>query len=430
GLHHFRPGTSSVLYAFPWKEFSGDFILWLLMGLGMAVFYTLHLRAPYLTGVKVLLGCVSFGLFGGMLSFLSMEKKIIEFLRERKIDITVSPKTLFSVSKKMLLLVLTVLGFMVLAIVLMVFMDIQYLLSHEAFPGPDIYFGIFKEVLFAFTVLLALSLLILGRYSQNLRAVLALQLRVMEDISQGKYDTRVPVVSNDEFGLIAAKTNQMISGLRDRDFCQVSFGRYVTPEVSEKVLKGEIPLEGEMRDVTILFCDLRGYTTFVEMRKPKEVVHFLNEYFTEMERTIKEHKGIVLQYIGDEIEAVFGAPLDLQDHPEMAVRAALEMRKRLKELNIKRETLGEKPVDHGIGIHTGTVLAGSVGSPDRLVYAMVGDTVNSASRIQDLNKKFGTDILISQATRDLITGSDVGLSSLGKVSLRGKSEEIEIYRVS
>ncbi|MBU1904600.1 MAG: hypothetical protein KJ573_13550, partial [Proteobacteria bacterium] len=263
----------------------------------MAVFYTLHLRAPFLTGVKVLLGCVSFGLFGGMLSFLSMEKKIIEFLRERKIDITVSPKTLFSVSKKMLLLVLTVLGFMVVAILLMVFMDIQYLLSHEGFPGPDIYFGIFKEVLFAFTVLLVLSLLILGRYSQNLRAVLARQLRVMEDISQGKYDTRVPVVSNDEFGLIAAKTNQMISGLRDRDFCQISFGRYVTPEVSEKVLKGEIPLEGEMRDVTILFCDLRGYTTFVEMRK------------------------------------------------------------RLKELNIKRETLGEKPVDHGIGIHTGTVLA-------------------------------------------------------------------------
>ena len=105
------------------------------------------------------------------------------------------------------------------------------------------------------------------------------------------------------------------------------------------------------------------------------------------------------------------------------------MRKSLKALNERRESSGEIPIAHGIGVHTGEVLAGSVGSPDRLVYAMVGDTVNSASRIQVLNKTFGTDILISETTKDLIKDNDFNLSSLGKMALKGKSEEIEVYKV-
>jgi len=399
------------------------------MGLIMGMIYLIYFQAPFLTGMKVFIGCISFGLFGGMLCFLSMERKLIEFLKKMKPDVAFLPKKTISVSKKMLFFMISVIVFMVIAILLMVFMDINYLLTHKDSFDASIYLGVFKEILFAFGVLLFLSLLILGRYSQNLRTILSLQLDVMEDISQGNYNTMVPVVTNDEFGLIAAKTNQMIGGLRDREFWQISFGRYVTPEVSEKILHGEIALEGELRDVTILFCDLRGYTTFAEGKEPKKVVQFLNEYFTEMEKTIKQHKGIVLQYIGDEIEAVFGAPEDLPDHPEMAVRAALEMRKSLSTLNKKREFTGESPIAHGIGVHTGEVLAGSVGSPDRLVYAMVGDTVNSASRIQVLNKTFGTDILISQTTKDLIKAKDFNLSSLGKMALKGKSEEIEVYKI-
>ena len=364
-----------------------------------------------------------------MLSFLSMEKRIMEFLKKTGSEAGLSPKKIFSVSTKMLFFMVTVLVLMFTMVLLMVFMDINFLLTRKDFYGPDIYVGVFKEILFAFVVLLSLSLLILGRFSQNLRSILDLQLAVMEEISGGNYNARAPVVSNDEFGLIAAKTNEMISGLKDRDFCQISFGRYVTPEVSERILKGEVSLDGELRDATILFCDLRGYTPLVERKGPKEVVNFLNEYFSEMEQAIKQYKGIVLQYIGDEIEAVFGAPLDLPGHPEMALMAALEMRKRLKAMNSKQESMGEGPIGHGIGIHTGEVLAGSVGSPDRLVYAMVGDTVNIASRIQELNKQFDTDILISQKTRDLTKDNKFHLSSLGRTALRGISEEIEIFKV-
>jgi class 3 adenylate cyclase len=353
----------------------------------------------------------------------------MEFLKTTKTHVSFSPKRVFSVSSKMLFFTITVLLFMIVAILLMALIDINYLLANKDSFSIDFFFGFFKEILFAFAILLLLSLFVLGRYSQNLKMILTLQLGVMEDISHGNYNTQVPTVTNDEFGLIAAKTNEMIKGLKEKDFCQISFGRFVTPEVSDKILKGDLPLDGELRDVTILFCDLRGYTTFVEGREPRQVVNFLNEYFSQMEQAIKEHGGIVLQFIGDEIEAVFGAPVDLPDHPEMAIRASLEMRKRLKDLNSKRESMGKTPVAHGVGIHTGKVLAGSVGSPDRLVYAMVGDTVNTASRIQTLNKTFGTDILISQNTRDLTKGNTFNLSSLGKVALRGKSEEIEIFKV-
>jgi adenylate cyclase len=428
-LRWFGSAQSVTLYSLPWREFAGDLVLWGVIGLGMSVFYIFQLGAPLLTGVKILIGCISFGLFGGMLCFLWMEKRVIEFLGETTFEIPISPKKIFSVSDKMILFMVTLLVFMATAILLMVFMDISYLPEQEGPSNTDIYFGIFKEIVFAFGVLLFLSFLILRRYSQNLKAALALQLEVMKKISLGNYEAPAPIVSNDEFGLIAAKTNEMITGLKERDLCRLSFGQYLSPEVSRKILKGEIPLEGELKEVTILFCDLRGYTTFVEGRDPKEVVGFLNEYFTQMEQAIKAQQGIVLQYIGDEIEAVFGAPLDLPHHPEKAVLAALEMRTRLEELNRKREAAGQGPVAHGIGIHTGSVFAGSVGSPDRLSYAMVGDPVNTASRIQTLNKTFGTDILISGAAKDLVPTDRFRLTSKGRTSLRGRSEAIEVYAV-
>ncbi len=428
-LHRLTSVGNKALYTLPWRAFTADLVLWFLIGVGIAFFYTAHLKAPLFTGLKILLGSSAFGLLGGMLCFLAMEGRVIDHLKSVNITASVTPEKLFSVSKKIFFFMITVLGSMTTAILLMVFMDIQFLLDHSGTPDADIYFGVFKEVLFAFAVLICLSVMILGLFSRNLKAVIQQQLRVMKEITRGNYEISTPVISNDEFGLIAAKTNEMISGLKDRDFCQMSFGKYVTPEVSQMILDGKVPLEGVIREVTILFCDLRGYTTFVEGRDPKEVVHFLNAYFTEMDRAVKEHSGIVLQYIGDEIEAVFGAPLELPEHPEKAVKAALDMRKRLKELNRKRERDGRDPIFHGIGIHTGTVLAGSVGSPDRLTYAMVGDTVNSASRIQNLNKTYHTDILISETTAKALGKKDIPLSTLGKVSLRGKHNAIEIFKV-
>jgi adenylate cyclase len=415
------PSLHKSPYRLPWREFSADLAAWLIAGLIMATLYLLYFNAPFLTGIKVL--------FGGMLSFLATEKRIIALLKTGKFTVAFFPKRIFSVGSKILFLMGTVLLLMGVVILLMVFVDINYLLNSKAFRGPDIYFGVFKDILFAFVVLLGLSIIIVRRYSQNLRSILTMQVGAMETISGGDYNTQVPVVSNDEFGLIAAKTNEMVNGLKERDMCQVSFGKFVTPEVSEKILKGEISPEGESNEVTILFCDLRGYTPFVERSDPKDVVRFLNAYFSEMETAIRQYNGIVLQYIGDEIEAVFGAPIHEPDHPQMAVLAAFEMRKRLENLNNARKKTGEAPITHGIGIHTGMVLAGTVGSPERLVYAMVGDTVNLASRIHGLNKQFQTDILISRTTKERLRAGKFELVSLGQTVIRGKSGEVEIFKV-
>lgn len=428
-LRWFGAAQSIALYSLPWREFLGDLVQWGVLGLGISAFYVGYLGSPLLTGAKLLLGCVAFGLLGGVLCFLWMEGRIIEYLGKTTFVVPTSPQKIFSVSDKMMFFLIIVLGFMATAILLMVFMDISYLLEQKGSSDTEIYLGVFNEIVFAFGVLLFLSFLILRKYARNLKAVLSLQVEVLQKISLGNYDSPAPVVTNDEFGLIAAKTNEMIKGLKERDLCRLSFGRYLTPEVSQKILNGEISLGGELKDVTILFCDLRGYTTFAEGRDPEEVVAFLNEYFTQMEQAIRAHQGIVLQYIGDEIEAVFGAPLDLPGHPEKAVLAALEMRERLEALNRQRDAAGQGRVAHGIGIHTGMVFAGSVGSRERLTYAMVGDPVNTASRIQTLNKELGTDILISKTTKDRLSAGRFSLVSQGTTSLRGKSETIEIYAV-
>jgi len=413
----------------PWRDFGEDMAAWGAMGFLLSGFYMVYYGAPFVTGVKVFLGCACFGIFGGMLSFLRTERRTIFSLKEGRFQISISPSRFLSVSNKMLFFVISLLLFMAAAVLLMVFMDRNFLMNHPDKLDPDIYMSVFKEIVFAFGVLLTMSLVILGYYSKNLRSILSMQLEAMDDIVAGRYHRMVPVVTNDEFGVIAAKTNAMITGLRERDFCRYAFDRYMDPEVSKRILSDKLPREGERRIVTILFCDLRGYTSLAEGKDPREVVAFLNEYFTEMEKAIRNNKGIVLQYIGDEIEAVFGAPFDLPDHPDRALTAALAMRERLRNLNDKRMSAGAAPIRHGIGIHTGEVLAGSVGSRERLIYAMVGDTVNTASRIQTLNKEYATDILMSGETRKLLSEVPVKIAPLGGALLRGRKEEVEIFRV-
>src|SRR4030095_8231363 len=167
---------------------------------------------------------------------------------------------------------------------------------------------------------------------------------------------------------------------------------------------------------------------WVEAHAPREVVRDLNEYFTEMAEAIRAQRGLVLQFIGDEIEAVFGAPVSTPDHAALAVRAALDMRGRLRAWNALREPAGKRALRHGIGIHTGTVLAGNIGGGGRLSYALVGDPVNLASRIQGLTKDFMVDILISEATRKSI-GPTGSVDQLPAVRVKGRAEEGNVCRV-
>lgn len=250
----------------------------------------------------------------------------------------------------------------------------------------------------------------------------------MVRVERGHLDGRAPVVSTDEIGAVAEGFNRMLHGLREREMVKETFGKYVTPEIRDAILAGRVRGEGELVEATMLFADLRDFTPWVEATEPREVVRDLNEYFTEMDQAIRAHGGLVLQFIGDEIEAVFGAPIGSADHARRAVRAALEMRGRLQAWNARREAAGRPPLRNGIGIHTGTVLAGNIGGAERLSYALVGDPVNLASRIQGLTKDFKVDILISDATHGRLDGA-VPVEELPAVRVKGRVEEVNVFKV-
>ena len=250
----------------------------------------------------------------------------------------------------------------------------------------------------------------------------------MVRVEQGDLQAHCAVVSNDEIGAVTAGFNRMVAGLRDRELIRETFGRYVSPEVRDEILSGRIALAGDQHEVSILFADLRGFSTWVEASPAAEVIEGLNAYFSEMELAIRAHGGLVLQYIGDEIEAVFGAPLADDRHADHAVAAAIEMQQRLEAWNRKRSQAGLRTLAHGIGIHSGTVVAGNIGSAQRMSYALVGDAVNVASRIEALNKTFGSHILVSGTTRSGLR-TPVPMQALPTVRVKGRSAEVEVYRL-
>jgi adenylate cyclase len=282
-----------------------------------------------------------------------------------------------------------------------------------------------------FVVSVRLAGFVAGSVAGPLRDVQA----AMADVGRGSLDVRCAVVSNDEIGEVAEGFNRMVAGLREREQIRETFGKYVSPEVRDEILAGRASLAGGLREVTILFADLRDFTPWVESSPPADVVADLNEYFTEMDAAIRAQGGLVLQFIGDEIEAVFGAPIADPGHARSAVRAAIEMRSRLENWNAARIAAGKIALRHGIGIHTGTVIAGNIGSSERLSYALVGDAVNLTSRIQALNKEFGTHILVSgvTVTKGRLDAAAPGgekqfiLKALPTVRVKGRSAEVEVY---
>jgi adenylate cyclase len=251
----------------------------------------------------------------------------------------------------------------------------------------------------------------------------------MERVGRGDLETRAPVVSNDEIGAVAEGFNRMVTGLRERERIRETFGKYVSPEVRDEILAGRVSLGGQVREVTILFSDLRDFTPWVESHPPDEVVRDINAYFTLMEGAIRAHGGLVVQFIGDEIEAVFGAPVPEPRHADHALAAALDMCRRLEEWNETRRAAGQIMLRHGIGIHTGDVIAASIGSPERLSYALVGDPVNLASRIQGLTKEVGGVVLVSGDTVRRLK-DPMGLEALPAVRVKGRLAEVEVYRAA
>ena len=181
--------------------------------------------------------------------------------------------------------------------------------------------------------------------------------------------------------------------------------------------------------MTVLFSDIRGFTTLTEKGQPEEIVHMLNEYFTRMVEIVFRHKGTVDKFVGDMVMALFGAPLDDPQHADHAVEAALDMLAELRQLNEKWVADGlDVKVDIGIGVNTGPMIAGNIGSDQIMSYTVIGDAVNLGSRLESLNKQYSTHIIISDETRQRLTGQYV-FRPLGDVVVKGKTRPVAIFEV-
>ena len=208
------------------------------------------------------------------------------------------------------------------------------------------------------------------------------------------------------------------------------FGQYVSKDVYDQLVAnpGLARLGGQRREMSVLFSDIRGFTTVSEKGQPEDIVHMLNEYFTRMVAIVFHHQGTVDKFVGDMVMALFGAPLDDPHHADHAVEAALDMIEQLQALNVKWAAEGKEALDIGIGINTGPMIAGNIGSDQIMSYTVIGDSVNLGSRLESLNKQYGTRIIISDATRSCLTGAYT-FRPLGDVVVKGKSKPVAIFEV-
>jgi class 3 adenylate cyclase len=253
--------------------------------------------------------------------------------------------------------------------------------------------------------------------------------RASRAVADGNLDQQVDVHSSDEVGVLAESFNEMIEGLRRGQFIRDAFGRAVSPEVVEELLDGGLELGGETRQVTVLFSDIRDFMTISESLEPQDVVRWLNEYLGMMTSVIRVHGGVVNKFVGDGVIAVFGAPHYQPDGAQRAVQAALEMQQKLAELNRVRRQRGEITLRHGIGLSTGSVVAGIIGSEERWEYTVIGDIVNVASRLDSLTRQFPEhDVLATVETvAGLNDAAGLVIDDLGDIQVKGRVKPVRLY---
>lgn len=231
-----------------------------------------------------------------------------------------------------------------------------------------------------------------------------------------------------DYGVVSVFSD--LTEMKKREFLQDTLTRYVTKQVVDLILEHpeKIVLDGEEREATILFSDIRGFTTISERLSPPQLVLMLREYFTLMVGAVFDFQGTVDKFIGDALMAIFGAPTPQPNHAELAIRTALQMQALLQTFNARRLQQGSIPIRIGVGINTGNVVVGNIGSEQRLEYTAIGDAVNLASRLEGINKEYGTQIIISEFTYHQIQDRFVA-RELDEVRVKGKHEPVKIYEV-
>lgn len=296
--------------------------------------------------------------------------------------------------------------------------------------APNTMLGnIWRYVLPPFAITIALALIVAVWVSRNVTAPLYSLEATIREIGQGRLDVTARAQGTIEFLNMARAINLMTAGLREREMIEKAFSGYLSREVLELILReGKAPeLKGERRYISVLFADIRNFTSLAETRRPEEVVEQLGEFFARMVSVVQRHNGYVDKFTGDGIMAVFGAPVQDPQHEEHAISAALEMQQELRRLcRTWDQQSGRSVFKMGIGVNSGSAVVGNIGSEAHMEYTAIGDTVNLASRLQTATKEMEADILVSAETYGPVR-SRFSWKPLGSIQVRGRIEPVQIY---
>lgn len=284
-------------------------------------------------------------------------------------------------------------------------------------------------VMFIVMVALVINVLLITLTTRSLLRPLRRLTNVMNIVATGDLTPRLIVDTNDELGDLSYRFNVMLAELEQSQQMRDLFGRYVSKEVAEQVIKNGANLGGENVPATALFADIRDFTTLTESLPPQQVVDILNRYYTRMVDAIVEQGGWVNKFGGDSLLAVFGAPIRQPDHALRAVNAAWEMNRALAEFNAEQVALGLPTITIGVGISSGDMLAGNVGGKERLEYTVIGDPVNLAARLESLTKEWKTAVLLSEHTHDLLDSSRAETQARDRVTVKGKTQPTLVYEL-
>lgn len=282
----------------------------------------------------------------------------------------------------------------------------------------DLGLDVVVAVIVAFTISLELTVLVTRSVLQPVDELL----EATEAVKRGELDARVPITSGDELGQLAGSFNEMMRGLSEREALREAFGAYVDPDVAQRVLEEGELIEGQEREVTVMILDTCDFTEFAQRSSARETVAFLNELFGIAVPCVAEHGGHANKFLGDGLLAVFGAPDRLPDHADRAVAAARDIAEKLAD------RFGDD-MRFGIGINSGPVVVGSVGGGGRLEFAVIGDPVNIAARVEHLTRETGDVVLLTEATKCLLRSQTEGLEPRGDFELKGVAEPIPVYSV-
>jgi class 3 adenylate cyclase len=298
------------------------------------------------------------------------------------------------------------------------------LLASPLYPARQV-------VTFVFTTAVAATMLIGYLIASSIIRPVERLMEASHRVAAGDLTVRVKNKSRDEIGRLTESFNHMVTQLRQRRYIEDMFGRYVGDNIAQRILNGEAELGGQRVYGSILFADIRDFTTFAEKADLTSLIDELNEYYTIMQRVIDAHGGVVNKFGGDSILAIFGTPVPNLDHANQAVQAAVKMMDQLALLNRRRQARHEAPFRIGIGINTGAMIVGNLGSENRREYTVLGDSVNTAKRLSDLNKDTPVySIFISgQTLAELDDRRDWNLENLGDTQVKGKFEAVPVYAV-